>query len=142
MATWKKCIEIHAPADKVFAYLDEPMNLVEWMVGMVEVRNVIGTGAGQQYEGSYKMGGVVLRGQSTVIEYALNDYAVHQSIGAINSTWGFRLEPSEHGTQVTFDVEYSIPIPIIGKLAERIVLRRNEREFHLSLENLKELLEA
>jgi carbon monoxide dehydrogenase subunit G len=142
MPTWKHSTEIHASADKVFAYLDEPMNLVEWMVGMVEVRNVIGTGAGQQYDGSYKMGGIVLHGQATIIEHALNDYAVHQTIGAISSTWGFRLEPSEHGTQITIDVEYSIPIPIIGKLAERIVRSRNEREFRLSIENLKELLEA
>lgn len=142
MPSWKDSIEIHSSVAKIFAYLDEPMNLPEWMPGMVEVRNVIGKGAGQQYEGSYKMGGVVFHGQSTVIEYALNDYAVHQSIGGINSTWGFRLEPSEHGTRLTLDAEYSIPIPIVGRLAERILLRRNEREFHLALENVKELMEA
>ena len=142
MASWKHSIEINAPADRVFAYLDEPMNLPDWMPGMVEVRNVIGTGAGQQYEWSYKMAGIVMRGQTTVIEYVVNDCAVHQNIGSISAIWGYCLEPSEQGTRVTIDVEYSIPIPVIGKLAERIVLRRNEREFHLAMENLKELLEA
>ena len=142
MASWKHSIEIDAAADRVFAYLDEPMNLPDWIPGMVEVRNVIGTGAGQQYEWSYKMAGVVMRGQTTVIEHVLNDCAVHQNIGMISAIWGYCLEPSEHGTRVTIDVEYSIPIPVIGKLAERIVLRRNEREFHLSMENLKELVEA
>ncbi len=30
----------------------------------------------------------------------------------------------------------------MGKLAEHIVLKRNDREFQLSLDNVKELLEA
>jgi uncharacterized membrane protein len=142
MATWKDSVEIHAPADKVFAYLDDPMNLLEWMPGMAEIRNVIGTGAGQQYEWSYKMAGVMMRGQTTVIEHVHGKCAVHQNIGTISAIWGFHLEPHDDSTSCAIEVEYSIPIPLIGKLAEHIVLRRNEREFHLSLVNLKELLEA
>lgn len=55
MISWKNSIVIHAPTDRVFAYVDDPMNLVEWLPGMVEVADVIGSGAGQQQTWTYKM---------------------------------------------------------------------------------------
>ena len=87
MASWKKSIVISAPADNVFAYVDEPMNLAEWLPSIVEVRNVIGTGAGQQFEWTAKMVGRLLRGQSTVIEHDPNKCGVHQTIGMVSSTF-------------------------------------------------------
>jgi hypothetical protein len=39
-------------------------------------------------------------------------------------------------------VEYTIPIPVLGKLAERLVLKRNEREASMWLENVKERMEG
>lgn len=142
MASWKSSIVIHAPVDRVFAYLDEPMSLPGWIPGVVEIRNVIGTGAGQQYEWTYKMAGIVMRGQATVVEHVPNKCAWHQTIGAIHATWGFNLEPDEEGTLLTKEVEYHIPIPVIGKAAEHIVLRLNEREFDLSLLTVKDLMET
>ncbi len=142
MASWKNSIVIHAPSDRVFAYMDDPMNLVEWLPGMFEVRNVIGTGAGQQYEWTYKMAGPLLRGQSTVIEHHPNERAVHQNIGMISAIWGYTVEPHQEGTTLTIDVEYSIPIPVLGKLAEHIAIRRNKREFDMALTNVKETLEG
>ena len=44
-------------------------------------------------------------------------------------------------TQIT-TYEYSIPIPLVGKVAEKLLKGRNEREWQTSLENLKELVEA
>jgi len=142
MASWKNSIVIHAPPDRVFAYVDDPMNLVEWLQGMVEIRNVIGTGAGQQQEWTYKMLGLLLRGQATVVEHVPGQSAVHQTIGMISSDFGYAVEPHEEGSVLTLEVEYSVPIPVLGKLAEHIALRRNEREFQLALENVKETLEA
>jgi uncharacterized membrane protein len=142
MASWKNSIVIHAPADRVFAYVDDPMNLVEWLPSMVEIRNVIGTGAGQQQEWTYKMAGLLLRGQATVVEHVPNKSAVHQTIGMISSNFGYAVEPHEEGSVLTLEVEYSVPIPVLGKLAEHIALRRNERDFQIALENVKETLEA
>jgi len=142
MASWKNSIVIHAPADRVFAYVDDPMNLVEWLPSMVEIRNVIGTGAGQQQEWTYKMAGLLLRGQATVVEHVPNKSAVHQTIGMISSDFGYAVESHEEGSVLTLEVEYSVPIPVLGKLAEHIALRRNQREFQIGLENVKEVLEA
>ena len=69
MVSWKNSIVIHAPTDRVFAYVDDPMNLVEWLPGMVEVADVIGSGAGQQQAWTYKMAGLFLHGEATVVEH-------------------------------------------------------------------------
>jgi hypothetical protein len=52
------------------------------------------------------------------------------------------LEPHGDGTTLTIDVDYTIPIPVLGKLAEKLVLKRNERELELALENVKDTLES
>jgi carbon monoxide dehydrogenase subunit G len=142
MASWKDSIVVHAPPDQVFAHVDDPMNLVEWLPGMVEIRNVIGNGVGQQQEWTYKMAGLLLRGQAVVVEHVPNHRAVHQTIGMIHSNFAYSVETLEEGSELSLDIEYSVPIPVLGKLAEHIALRRNAREFALALENVKERLEA
>jgi len=142
MASWKNSTKIHTLPDRVFAYVDEPMNLAEWLPSIVEVRNVIGTGAGQQFEWTATMAGRLLRGQSTVIEHERDRCGVHQTIGMVNSTFAYFVESSGEGAMLTLRIEYSIPIPLVGWLAEQVLLTRNVREFELALTNVKEILEA
>lgn len=142
MPSWKNSIVIQATPEKVFAFADEPMNFPEWIPSMVEVRDVIGTGPGQQYEWTYKMAGILLHGEGVVVEHVSHERTVHQNIGMIDAHVAFSVEPHEEGAALTLEVDYGIPIPVLGRLAERIVTRRNEREFQLALDTAKELLEA
>jgi len=142
MASWKNSILIHAPANEVFAYVDEPMNLPVWLPSIVEVRDVIGIGAGQQFEWTAKMAGLLLRGQTTVIEHVPDKCGVHQTIGMVHSTFGYSVEPQGEGTALSIEIDYSIPIPVIGRLAERVLLMRNVREFEVALVTIKDLMEA
>jgi len=142
MKSWKNSIVIHAPPERVFAYVDEPATLAEWLPSIVEVRNVIGTGAGQQFEWTAKMAGLLLHGQSTVVEHVRNECGVHQSIGMVNSTFGYFVRSHDEGTELTLEIEYSVPIPVLGRLAEHVLIRRNAREFDLALTNVKEMLEG
>jgi uncharacterized membrane protein len=141
MASWKNSVAIAAPADRVFAYVDDPMNLPIWLPTMVEVRDVIGTGAGQQFEWTSRMAGSLLRGQSTVIEHVPNVHGLHQSIGMVNSTFGYTVEPHEDGAILTVEIQYLVPVPVLGKLAERVLLRRNAREFEVGIVTIKDVLE-
>jgi hypothetical protein len=50
MASHENSIVINAPVSEVFAYVNAPATIPDWMTGMIEVRNVIGSGAGQQYD--------------------------------------------------------------------------------------------
>jgi len=142
MASWKNSILIHAPANEVFAYVDDPMNLPMWLPSIVEVRDVIGIGAGQQFEWTAKMAGLLLRGQTTVIEHVPDKCGVHQTIGMVHSTFGYSVEPQGEGTALSIEIDYSIPVPVIGRLAERVLLRRNVREFEVALVTVKDLMEA
>lgn len=142
MASWKDSILIHAPPNEVFAYVDNPSDLPAWLPNMVEVRNVIGTGLGQQYEYTYKMAGLLLRGQNFVIEHVPNERGLHQVIGTISALWDYSVEPHEQGTLMNLEVEYSIPIPVLGRFAEHLAVRQNARSFELALINVKDVMEA
>ena len=142
MASWKDSILIHAPPEDVFAYVDDPRELPTWLPGMIEVRNVIGTGLGQQYEYTYKMGGLQLRGTNIVIEYVPNERGLHQVIGMITALWDYSVEPHPEGTLLNIEVEYSIPIPVLGRLAERLAIKQNAASFELALINVKDVMEA
>ena len=141
LASLSKSAVIHAPLDQLFSYVTEPTKLPEWLPSMVEVRNLLGAGAGQQYEWTYKMAGILLRGQSIVVEYRPNQCAVHQSIGSIGSDWTIAVEPHPHGAVLRIDVEYSVPVPVLGRLAERLALSRDARDFAVAFDNVKETLE-
>ena len=142
MASWKDSILIHAPPEDVFAYVDDPRELPTWLPGMIEVRNVIGTGLGQQYEYTYKMGGLQLRGTNIVIEHVPNERGLHQVIGMISALWDYSVEPHPEGTLLNIEVEYSIPIPVLGRLAERLAVKQNAASFELALINVKDVMEA
>lgn len=141
MVQHENSVLIDAPVEEVFAYVNDPNKLPEWMVGMIETRNPAGSGEGLQYEWTYKMVGLQLRGENVVVEYLPDQRAVHQSIGMVESVWTNIVEPHPGGTKLTIAVEYKFPLAILGRFAEHLTLRRNEREMRFSLLNLKELLE-
>jgi len=142
MVSHEHSIVVRAPLKDVFAYVNAPATLPDWMTGMIEVRNIVGAGFGLQYDWTYTMIGVRLRGQNVVVEYVPDECAAHQSIGMVNSIWKSLVEPHEDGTKLTFSVEYTIPVPVLGKLAEHLTVRRNKRDVEGYLLNIKETLEA
>jgi hypothetical protein len=60
----------------------------------------------------------------------------------VRSTFGYAVEPHEKGTRLTLKVEYGIPVPVVGRLAEHVLLRRNVRELEVGLATIKEVLES
>ena len=142
MRTLKQSVEINAPPDAVFAYVTDPAAFAEWIPPMVEARNIVGSGEGQQYEWTYKLAGMLFRGQSVVVEEVPNELSVHQSIGAITSTWNYRVAPHNEGSEFTLDIVYEVPLPVLGKLAERVIGQRDKRDLDAALANVKEILEA
>jgi len=142
MASYENSIVIEAPLRDVYAYVNEPTTFPDWVHGMIDVHSVIGTGEGQQYEWTYKMVGMQFRGQSVAVDYVKDECAAYQSIGMIESIWTNIVEPQDGGTKLTVKVEYSIPAPVLGKLAEVLTLRRNMRGLNSTLLNAKEVLEG
>jgi uncharacterized membrane protein len=142
MAKVSRSVIINGAVDKVFAYVAEPMNLAEWIPSIMEVTDVTGSGVGQHYRWRYKMAGVPLKGETTVIEQIPNERRVTDSKGGVISTWTLTFEPHDGGTKFGIDIEYTVPVPVLGKLAEKLVLKRNEREADMAMENVKEKMEG
>ncbi|GAH52512.1 unnamed protein product, partial [marine sediment metagenome] len=51
-------------------------------------------------------------------------------------------EPHNDGTKVDFLGESTIPILLLGKIAEALVLKKMERELDHALANIKDIMET
>jgi len=142
MMTLRQSVDIDAPPEVVFAYVTDLSTLAEWIPAMVETRDSIGEGEGRQYEWTYKLAGMLFSGESVVIEEVPNRRSVHQSIGAVRSTWTLQVEPRDDGSRFILDVAYEVPVPVLGRLAERIILERDRRDLEAALANVKGILES
>ncbi len=142
MPTIANSVHIEAPVDKVFAYVTDPMNATEWFVGMMGVNDVTGKGVGKHYHWKYKMIGVPLHGEGTITEYVPNERMVVESKGGVTSKITYTFASDAGGTTLNAETQYTIPVPVLGKLAEKLVLQRNRRESEMSMQNIKERMEG
>ena len=138
----EKTLILNVPAETVFSYVINPTNMVEWLPGMTQVTNVVGLGKGQHFNWTYKMVGMTMHGQSEVTEYMANRHIVVKSTGGITSTWTWDFSGDANKTSVNLVVDYAVPVPVVGRIAERLVLHQNEREAELAMTNIKGRLEG
>jgi len=142
MARVEGSIIINAPVEKIFAYLDDPMNGMDFIPSITDIRGITGQGVGQKWGWTYKMMGLPLKGEAEVTEYIRNKRCVVKTTGGILSTWALTFKTKSRRTRLNLVVEYSIPVPVFGKLSERLVLRLNQREAEFAIANLKARLEG
>ena len=138
-----KSITIKSPVEKIFDYISEPTNLPEIWPSLIEIKDVQRLPDGNiNNRWVYKMAGVRFEGTSEGVESVANQRIVSKTKGGVESTqtWMFQSEGDE--TKVTIDMEYTIPIPLLGKLAEAIIVKMNEHEGELLLSNLKARMEV
>jgi len=142
MAKIRKSIIINAPIDKVFDYVSDSRNLPEIWPSLQEIRNFKRLRDGKITDSwTYKMAGIRLKGTTTT-QYVENVEVISRTKGGVKSIQIWTFKPVDGGTKVTVDVEYTIPIPILGKLAEKIVVMMNEHEGDVVMANLKSRMEA
>jgi len=144
MSKIEKSITIDAPVKKVFEYTSNAEMMPEWLPGMVEVKDINRTeeGVGSNYKWIYKMAGMRFDGETTTEEYVPEKKMVARSKGGVNSLWTWSFEPYNNGTKIDLVIDYTIPIPVLGKIAEAIILKQNIREADLALANIKAKMES
>ena len=142
MPTFTKTIVIDAPPEKVFARMSDPMNMMEDVPNAVDVIDITGEGVGMSFKSVYKMAGMKFTITSKYIEYVENEKLVGKFDGGFTGTMTWTLEPENGSTKMCITIEYSIPVPLIGKIAESILAKRNEREWDVILANAKDAIEA
>ena len=142
MAKITKSITINAPIEKVFNYVSDSRNLPEIWPSLQEIRNFQRLRDGRITDSwTYKMAGIRLKGTTTT-QYVENVEVISRTKGGVKSIQIWTFKPVNGGTQVAVDIEYTIPIPVIGKLAEKIVVMMNEHEGDIVMANLKSRMEA
>lgn len=143
MAHLKKSIVIQAPVNKVFEYLFEPTNLPEVWPSMVEVMEIQRPPDRKyRFHWKYKMGGVVFDGETQTESFVQDQQVVSTSTGGIPSRFVWDYQPENGGTRLTVDIEYTVPVPLVGKLAEAVIVKMNEREADTLFANLKTRMES
>ena len=142
MVKIKRTIHIDAPVEKVFEFANVPENLPEIWPSMVKVDNVKrSTTQGRDYDWQYKMAGMLFKGHSKTTEFVLNDLVVVENKEGIPSKFVWDYHAENGGTELELEVEYTVPVPLLGKVAEKLVRRINENEADVMLANLKAAME-
>ena len=135
-------ITIKSPVEKIFNYISEPENQPEIWPSLMEIKNVERFSDGNiKNQWVYKMAGIRFEGTSESIDYVPNKRIVSKTKGGVESTQTWTFQPEGDKTRVSFEVEYTIPIPVLGKLAEAIIVKMNEHEGETILANLKARME-
>jgi uncharacterized membrane protein len=129
---------INAPIDEVFSYISDPRNLPEFWPSLIEINDVQSLpNGGYSLRWIYKMAGVRFEGKAEYTQIVPNRFFVVETKGGIDSTIAWTARSWENKTKVTFTIEYKVPVPVLGKLAELIIVKMNEQEADLIMVNLK-----
>jgi uncharacterized membrane protein len=148
MAHLKEILFIDAPVDRVDSIVRDPRQMPNFWVGMSDPERIVGDGGpGTEVAFTQLMMGVHVHTTTKTIEER------HDAQGGTHWRWEFEgttsgwltchHEPQGAGTQITSEMEYSVPGSVLGKVADRLVIeRRQRRDFRHSLENLKMLAET
>jgi len=142
MAHVEKSVNIKAPVDQVYRYITDAHHSPEWIRSMEASSDISGSGKGDHFKWTYKMAGMTFSGDSEIIEHIPNKRQVVHSTGGIDAVWDFNFRDLGGSTELKLDIDYSVPIPVLGKVAEKLVLKQNEKEAEESLAALKSKLEA
>ncbi len=148
MAQVKRSILIRAPLQKVHALARDPARWPKWFTGMGRIERVTGEGAvGTVAQSTYVTAGIRFPVTVEVREDHIGREGARFRARidgplAGEDTWIFL--PKNGDTEVTMDVQYTVPGRILGKIANRLLLMAgvHERVVEQALQNLKLLCEA
>ncbi|MFC2017200.1 SRPBCC family protein [Chloroflexota bacterium] len=138
MAKIEEAAIVNAPIERIFRHINEPSNWLEFWPSLVEIKDVQSLpNGGYRARWVYKMAGMRFKGKGEYTDVAPNHWLVIKTKGGIRSTitWTFRSIGEK--TRVTLTIEYKVPILLLGKLAEAIVVKMNEQEANLIMHNLQ-----
>jgi uncharacterized membrane protein len=138
----ERAITIDAPVEEVFDYWASPEHLMDWpnLVHVTDIQQLPNGGA--SYRWVYNLDGMRLDGTVEDVKVVTNQRKVSRIRGAIDILLTARFQSQSSGTKVMVETEYSVPIPVLGKVAEAFIIQGMTREIDSMLGNLKSRLEA
>jgi len=144
MLTVREHVDIDAPVEAVFDYMDEPSRQPEITPSLTHshlLDRLPNGGSHVRY--TYKILGISFSGEVRATDYVPNERIVWSMDGDLSGTlrWYFQ-SLADNRTRFTYAATYAIPGPsVVRPLLHPLVRRYNEREVHTLLERLKTHLE-
>lgn len=147
MAHFQKKTFIEAPIEKVYAFARDPKHWHDWWVGLREPESISGTGeAGTIVKHHYKLAGISFPVTSTVTEDRPGPKEARWRgtfEGPLSGKHEWVSTAKGNGTELTVDIEYTIPGAALGRIADRLLIERlQEKAMEHTLENMKLMCEA
>lgn len=140
--------EIKAKPEEVFAYIDDIRNVGGQMHGMgghldLEILSENDRGLGAKYQWTGKILGFRLKFTEMVTKWELNKEKKYEAIEGAEFSLHHLLEETEEGTKIKSDLEYKMPLGIIGEILHSLFLQRYVKKgFTKVMDGLKEQIEA
>jgi hypothetical protein len=139
----RKIVEIHAPQAHVFEYLCNPTHLPEIWSNVAEVKNLErATDGSCTFDWTYKLSRMTFQGHCSQKVVSPNEYVETQTGGPVPSSFRWTCETKAGWCEVTFEVDYTVEVPVVGRLGEAAAAIINDRELNAMLANLRTALEV
>lgn len=141
MLTVREHVDIPAPVDAVFAFMDDPAHQPEITPSLTRselVERLPHGGARVRY--TYRILGVSFDGEVRATNYAPDERIVWAMTGDLRGTlrWYFSSLDGDSGTRFTYAATYALPGPALARpLLGPLVRRYNEREVDRLLQSLR-----
>lgn len=143
MTTASKTIQVNAPVDLIWSYVENPLQVAAMSGSLSDVRDLTPSDVGG-YNCTlvYNIGGRSVDIALHTTEYIRNERLVTRLAGALESvqTWAFR--PSGRGTKVNLTVDYQVDARLLSQWNDNIAEGRVETDIDQTLIRLKDVCEA
>jgi carbon monoxide dehydrogenase subunit G len=146
MALIERHMEIAAPRDAVFDYLEDPGHVPEFAPGVARVEEVQRSDqrVGDTFKAVYSVMGISFPVRFTTRSHERPHVLRSQMDGAMSGEFRWELQESPSGdrTAVTVRIDYTVKGGVLGRAANAVLLERmNEKNAERMLENLKMVME-
>ncbi len=143
MKTLSKTIVVRAPAELVWSYIENPLQVASMNDRVTGVRDLEPAARGG-YDCTliYNVNGLPMEVSLHTSEYVAYERLVTRVSGGLDSVQTWTLQASGSVTTVNLDIEFSVDAGLLRGLAESIGLRLGESDIDKMLMRLKDICEA
>jgi uncharacterized membrane protein len=145
MSRVEKSIRINAPAEKVFRFAADYQNWDTFFVGVSDVRPTTEKtwGDGSRFVYKATIMGIPMPVGTEIHSFVENEGWRGKSFKGVEHRTQWIFEPTDAGTEFTFAVDYKMPLPVLGDILDKLIVKREWEGIVVgSLQNLKGIMEA
>lgn len=129
--------------ESLFEFLTTPGQVRLVLPGLIESTNIseLPLKVGSTFDYKYQMYGMIVDGQWEVLVLESPARYEARTTGGAVSTWKYKLEDADGGTELSLDLEYDVPESLLGQVKVAILMKINEKEAEHFFENLRAVFE-